>query len=230
MHLQTLRSVGTGWDSLPSQAHTHGDVMIHPSAALAPGVILLAAPNSRILIAEGVCIGMGAVLNAYEGTIEIENGATLGAGVLVVGSSHIGSRACVGAATTIFNQSIAPWQVVPAGSLIGDSGRSVELSSQANPIDPMTINPMVEETPDESIASPSTLPDADPPVNPDFQEADLSSDLTPEAANDNDVEPANGQSTDPKTDRETPVYGQVHVNRILHTIFPHNRSPNSKSG
>lgn len=228
MHLQTLRSVGTGWDSLPSQAHTSGDVLVHPSAALAPGVILQAAPNSRILIAEGVCIGMGAILNAYEGTIEIENGATLGAGVLVVGSSQIGSRACVGAATTIFNQSIAPWQVVPAGSLIGDSGRSVETSSDANPIDPITADPMVEAAPNTPTESPSTLPDAEPPVSPDSQEAAVIPDPAPEAAN--DLESLNGKTPDQKTERETPVYGQVHVNRILHTIFPQNRSPNSSSG
>ena len=35
-----------------------GDVDIHPTASLAPGVILQAAPNCRIVIRADVCIGM----------------------------------------------------------------------------------------------------------------------------------------------------------------------------
>jgi carbon dioxide concentrating mechanism protein CcmN len=221
MHLQTLRSVGMGWDSYPSQVCASGDVTIHPSAAIAPGVILQAAPNSRIIIAEGVCVGMGAVLNAYEGTIEIENGATLGAGVLMVGCGKIGSRACVGAATTIFNQSIAPWQVVQAGSLIGDSSRSVEDS----PVNEPKANSQSETTPVSPEESQGTPPDAEPQVSPQNGATPVAKEPVPEAS---DVaESANGQTADPKPDGETPIYGQVYVNRILWTIFPQGRSPNS---
>lgn len=225
-----------GWNSSPSQVCTSGDVTIHPSAAIAPGVILQAAPNSRIIIAEGVCVGMGAVLNACEGTIEIDNGATLGAGVLVVGCGKIGSRACVGAATTIFNQSIVPWQVVPAGSLIGDSSRSVEESSVDEPtvdeptVDEPTVNePTVdanpEATPVSPKESPSTPTDTEPQVSSDNEAAPVAKEPVPEVS---DVtESANGQTADLEAEPETPIYGQVHVNRILFTIFPQGRSPNS---
>lgn len=221
MHLQTLRSVGMGWDSSPSQVCASGDVRIHPSAAIAPGVILQAAPNSRILIAEGVCVGMGTVLNACEGAIEIANGATLGAGVLMVGSGKIGSRACVGAATTIFNQSIDPWQVVPAGSLIGDSSRSVEGFSVDDPngdTQPKSIPVSLGETPEKTPEKKHSIPtDTKPQASHNG--------AAPEAS---DVEAApNEEAPDPKVDKETPVYGQVHVNRILWTIFPQGRSPNS---
>ncbi|MFM5887454.1 MAG: transferase, partial [Dolichospermum sp.] len=62
--------------------HIYGDVIIHPSAVLAPGIILQAATNSRIVIGAGVCLGMGSILQVSEGILEIEAGANLGAGFL----------------------------------------------------------------------------------------------------------------------------------------------------
>ena len=105
------------------ESHISGEVIIHPSAILAPGVILQAAPNSKIVIGSGVCIGMGSILQVDEGSIEIEVGVNLGAGFLMVGKGKIGTNACIGAATTVFQSSVAPGQVVPPGSLLGDTSR-----------------------------------------------------------------------------------------------------------
>jgi carbon dioxide concentrating mechanism protein CcmN len=107
-------------------SYISGEVMIDPTAAIAPGVVLQAPPNSRIVIAAGVCIGMGTVLHAHNGILEIESGAILGAGVLVVGQVKIGANACIGSATTILNCSIEPGQVVASGSLLGDTSRRTE--------------------------------------------------------------------------------------------------------
>ena len=63
-----------------------GDVEVHPTASLAPGVILQASSNYRIVIGADVCIGMGAIINACNGSIEIGSGAILGSGVLIVGA------------------------------------------------------------------------------------------------------------------------------------------------
>lgn len=254
MNWQTLPSIGLGWDSHPSPAIASGDVTIHPGAAIAPGVILQAAPNSRIIIADGVCIGMGAVLNACEGTISIENGATLGAGVLIVGVATVGTRACVGAATTIFNQSIAPWQVVPAGSLIGDSSRHLdgeealdsngakpameENSTASEELDdywqtparetPARSNPPLAESHaasgEEGVSAPDSA-SGDTPVGSrgrDRQAADDSTDAQKSTE-------TQEESAKTAAEEETPVYGQVYVNRILYTIFPQGRSPNSSS-
>lgn len=60
-------------------SYISGEVTIHPSAVLAPGVILQAAVNSKIIIGPGVCIGMGSILQVSEGTLEVEAGANLGA-------------------------------------------------------------------------------------------------------------------------------------------------------
>ncbi len=101
-----------------------GDVEIHPTASIAPGVILKAAPNSRIVIGADVCLGMGVILSAHNGSIEIKAGVTLGSGVLIIGSSEIGANACIGTTSTIFNTSIAAMTVVNPGSIIGDHSRS----------------------------------------------------------------------------------------------------------
>jgi len=119
MHLPPLPSITT------SHVIVTGDVSIDKSAAIAPGVILQADPDSRIIIAAGVCIGMGAILHAHKGILEIDAGAILGAGVLVVGVGKIGANACIGAATTIWNSSVDSWQVLPAGSMVGETGRKI---------------------------------------------------------------------------------------------------------
>lgn len=132
MHLPTPQPVST------SHYCVIGDVSIHPHAKIAPGVILQAAPQSRIEVAAGVCIGMGTVIQAYQGTVIIDINTTIGAGVLVMGTAHIAANACIGDSTTIINTNIAALQVVPAGSLMGDQSRptpdaSHELSPSQTP-------------------------------------------------------------------------------------------------
>ncbi len=101
-----------------------GEVAISPDAVIAPGVVLMADPQSKIVVGAGVCLGLGVVLHAHQGSIVIEASASLGAGVLVVGNCRIGTQACVGASTTLHNASVPPSQLVPPGSLLGQSGRS----------------------------------------------------------------------------------------------------------
>ena len=116
-----------------------GKVTIHPSAAIAPGVLLQADPDSEIVIAIGVCIGAGSILHAYQGMLEIEAGVTLGTGVLIVGSGQIGKNACVGANALIWNCSLAADQVVAAGSRIEEVEEGVDVQvdqPQVSPSDP----------------------------------------------------------------------------------------------
>ena len=108
-----------------SEIFVSGDVIIHESAVISPGTILRAAPDSRIIISEGVCLGMGVVLSASGGDIEVHLGAILGAGVLIIGASVIGDHACIGATTTVFNASVAPQVMVPTNSLLGDTSRQI---------------------------------------------------------------------------------------------------------
>jgi carbon dioxide concentrating mechanism protein CcmN len=101
------------------ESYISGEVIIHKSAVIAPGVILQAAPNSKIIVGAGVCIGMGSIIQVDRGTLEIEAGAILGAGFLMIGEGKIGSNVCIGAATTVFRSSVPSGQVIQPGSILG---------------------------------------------------------------------------------------------------------------
>jgi carbon dioxide concentrating mechanism protein CcmN len=135
MSLPPLLRLGSSFESFIS-----GEVIVHPSAVIAPGVILFAAPNSKIIIGAGVCIGMGSVIQVDTGILEIEAGASLGAGFLMVGQGRIGANACIGAATTVFKCSVPSGQVVAPGSILGDQSRNTIEIETVNSSQP-TLNP-----------------------------------------------------------------------------------------
>jgi len=204
---------------LPLSSHSHvyvqGDVTIDPSAVISSGVILRANPESRIIIAPGVCIGAGSVLHADQGTLEIETGVNLGTGVLVVGHGTIGANACIGSLTTIWNASIERLTVVPAGSVVGDVGRQVaEVCTPAappvdssNPPEAVNHSPKIASPPSPSPEQPEQ-PNINPPVNSQRRSSESTTEEEPESAN----SPA-----------ENSVYGQGSVDRILKTLFPYNQ-------
>ena len=115
--------------------HLDGNVTIDPSAAIAPGVLLQAEPNSRITIGAGVCIGAGSIVQASGGNIEIGTGACLGRGVLIIGSGSIAPNACIGAGTTVIDPQIEDGAVIPPHSLLGDRSRG-EVSVVETPATP----------------------------------------------------------------------------------------------
>ncbi|HEY9652040.1 MAG TPA: hypothetical protein V6C95_15350 [Coleofasciculaceae cyanobacterium] len=197
-----------------SQTYVNGDVKIDPSAAIAAGVILRANPDSQIIIAAGVCIGMGSILHAYQGTLEVEAGANLGAGVLVVGQGKIGANACIGATTTIWNDSVAPGQVVPPGSLLGNKGRQIpdEKPSSTPTSEPDSLD----------LSSTSTHLAGDEPLNGQTLSTteEISADTTEKNA------PSELPVEQPTSEAETTVYGQGNLNRLLKTLFPYNQSLN----
>jgi carbon dioxide concentrating mechanism protein CcmN len=125
MYLPSLHPVSN------SHFYVSGNVTIDPSAAIAPGVLFQADPESQIIIAAGVCIGMGTILHAHEGILEVESGANIGTGVLMVGKGKIGTNACIGSMTTILNSDLGSGEVVPPGSLIGDASRQSEQKPEA---------------------------------------------------------------------------------------------------
>jgi len=201
------------------QSYVSGDVTIDPSAVIGPGVLLAAEPNSRIVIAAGVCIGMGTIIHAQKGSLEIESGAVLGAGVLVVGAGKIGANACVGSCTTLFYSSVESKQVIFPGSLIGDKSRST--------VDVTTVEVTSEQTKE-------TQPKPEPPVTPPPENHGLNVDseqLEPEKTEvQSQVSEVANESQPTQLEVEVPtnasvqVYGQLHLNRLLLTLFPHNQS------
>ncbi len=192
-------------------AYISGEVKIDPSVAIAPGVLIQASPNSRVIIGAGVCIGMGTILHAHEGILEVEAGANLGAGVLVVGKGKIGANACIGAMTTILNRSIEPGQVVVAGSVIGDESRQVaasELGAIAAVADDLAPTPTAATVSGKTFESATTSRAMPKESSPNPQ---------------TNSEPTKAVPKSPET-AETKVYGQDHLNRMLSTMFPHRQS------
>ncbi|BAZ28271.1 hexapeptide repeat-containing transferase [Cylindrospermum sp. NIES-4074] len=224
-------------------SHISGEVTIHESAVLAPGVILQAAVNCKIIIGPGVCIGMGTILQVHEGILEVEAGANLGAGFLMVGKGKIGANACIGSATTVFHCSVAPGQVVPPGSILGDASRQIGETEQLEPSatnhTPTNTEDLLEQPQvvsatnlsasafvelkhqSISIPKPSPTPQSQSPP----QEKDIKVPESPEVntqhleSNQPDAESANGFGAQ--------IYGQGSINRLLTTLFPHRQSLNN---
>jgi len=202
-----------------SQILMSGDVVVNEGAAIAPGVILQAEPGSRISIAAGACIGLGVILHAREGTLEIGAGVILGAGVLVVGAGKIGANACIGTGTTLIDPCIDQMQIMPAGSLMGDTSRqaSAEATSAEATAAAPTAAPTSPETPE------ATTPPVAPPIEPPAP-AQTPPQTAPETATD----APESTAAEPPQPGETPtiLYGQAHINRLLGTLFPHRQAFN----
>ncbi len=103
-----------------------GDVTIDPNVMIASGVILNATLGYQIIIHAGVCLGMGTIITAHQGNVEIEANAILGPGTLILGNCTIGSQASLGTSVTVYNADVDALAVISAGSIIGDSSRRVE--------------------------------------------------------------------------------------------------------
>lgn len=223
--------------SLPITGHTQiyvsGDVRIDETAAIAPGVILQATANGRIIIQAGACIGMGTVLTANQGTIEIGEGAILGAGVLIVGSGKISDRACIGTASTLIETSVGEMKIIAPGTLIGDSSRQETLSSSDSPA------PKGQTNPESNGSHPSPQPDISPSAatgaaaeNNGTQVNGQSQTPTPsesETVEDDDQTPPDSNSSSQKQPpSSTTIYGQTHIERLMVTLFPHKEKTQKK--
>lgn len=176
-----------------SHYYVNGDVTIQAGAAIAPGVLLQADPNSRIIVKTGACIGIGAILHAQNGVLEVGEGANVGAEVLLIGQVTIGANACIGAATTILNSAVSWGQIIPPGSLIGDTSRSPAAGLEAEPL--QVTDTVVYPDPEASETPvPPELPGAIKPIADDSRSTQNS-----------------GMN----------VYGQLYVNQMLVKLFPH---------
>jgi carbon dioxide concentrating mechanism protein CcmN len=187
-----------------SEYFVSGDVSIHETAVVAPGVVLQAAPNSQILIGEGSCIGMGTVINAYAGIVDIESGVTLGPGVLIIGRVTIGHGTCVGTTTTIINTSIEPLTMVAPGSLLGDTSRAW----QPETVSPPSEIPSPWDT-EEGVGDSLPVPESSVEIEPE-----------PELPSEPAIATEFVAAVDTALKEKQPVVGQVYINQLLITLFP----------
>jgi carbon dioxide concentrating mechanism protein CcmN len=228
---------------LNPDVYVSGDVTIDPDATLAPGVILQATTDSQLRIAAGVCIGRGVIIQVYQGILEIETGVVLGSGVLILGAGTIGENACIGSETTILESSIAPQQVVAAGSLIGDRSRRLEPKQVSPPPElapePTIISAWVEDSdsllelvsfsPEPEITRvleeklPQSLDVLSTPPEPQII---ISSIL--EKSEETALVSQFSESSELSSQPLPPViYGKEHLSQLLDTLLPHRKAFNN---
>jgi carbon dioxide concentrating mechanism protein CcmN len=191
--------------------YVSGDVTIHPSAAIAPGVLIQAEAESRVVIGSGVCIGMGSVIHAHDGLLEVQSGAVLGAGVLLMGTSQVGAGASIGASSTILDSTIAAQTIVQPGSLIGDRSRQEAVEELP------TTDPQPED--------PESISDNGFSHNGDGTIPESNSEATPEAVPATEADTSQNGSGNLARKTVTHVYGQAYVSELLSTLLPHRQTP-----
>ncbi|NMG10957.1 transferase [Brasilonema sp. UFV-L1] len=209
-------------------SYISGEVIIHPSAVLAPGVILQAAPNSKIIIGSGVCIGMGSILQVHEGILEVQAGANLGAGFLMVGKGKIGANACIGAATTIFNCSVEPGQVVAGGSVLGDLSRRVSESPTQTEQTTQSKSSTTDPTFSGTESNNGTARQQGRQRNKETNRQEDKEELTSKSSPPPDIPTSSPSPSVSNQDSQisTHIYGQKSIQKLLVTLFPHKQSLN----
>ncbi len=203
-----------------------GNVTIHSSAAIAPGVLLQADPGAELIIGAGVCIGAGAVIHAHGGTLELEVSVNLGSEVLVVGHGRIRANACIGSKATLINPDVSAASVVGWETLVGDQSRTVEgepvnQAPYANGLIPPVYGPPIQNG-QVLPTHPSPIQNGQVPVQPPTPIASgppVPGSLTPTVPD----EP--GPLVPPNLYNQ-PIYGKAAVERLLNTMFPHRQTLN----
>lgn len=228
-----------------SDIRISGEVEIHPTASIASGVILQAAPNSRIVIGVDVCIGMGTIISASGGVVEIADGATLGSGVLIVGQSKVGNNACVGTASTIFNATVESMAVVTPGAIIGDVSRQETI----NPVEKQVTEDKPSPTQNTNIANsnghlkrPKKEQTSSTKANSANNKQNLANNKfiahqgDPWAEKDSVTNNFQQEASLSVTEIETsikaksdPTVSRVYLDRLLVTLFPHKKNLNNNS-
>jgi carbon dioxide concentrating mechanism protein CcmN len=183
----------------------YGTVSIDPTAVVAPGVLLQAEANSRIVIGPGVCIGAGTIVQAAGGLLEIGAGACLGREVLVVGRGWIGANACIGAATTTIDPQIPAGAVVGPHTVVGDRSRGAVEDSFDQAPEPVVVAPAPTAAPTAKV------PVVKPPEDDTLDVWDNSAAATSSAIELKSASPV--------------VAGRAQFELLKKSLFPHSGNP-----
>ncbi|MBD0333850.1 MAG: carbon dioxide concentrating mechanism protein [Cyanobacteria bacterium Co-bin13] len=208
--------------------YVSGDVEIDGEVAIAPGAILTAEPGSRLIIAQGACLGSEVVIHVRQSDLIIEPEANLGSGVLIVGWGRIGAQACIGAGSTLINPQVSPRSVVAPRSLVGDYSRS----SAARPESPGAADaPALTELSDQGNtngAAPVTETlEAQTATAPSSQSNGHNNGHSNSHSNSQNNGQNNGQNS---SGTGLPyIYGREQVQLLLDTLFPQRQALGTSS-
>jgi carbon dioxide concentrating mechanism protein CcmN len=212
--LQAIVLAATGSPGEITPSYRSGDVSIDPSAIIAPGVLLQADLDSRIIIGAGVCIGLDTIIHASGGTLEIQQGSCLAMGVLILGAGTIGKYVCIGSETTAIDPQIDRGEVVPPGSLLGDRSRTLDtVTIDAEPVVEEFTPAPVESTPDPwggveaaTVETPISTPELSQPIADSSVKLEIPEPIAQENLTNIPV---------PKS-----VAGKEHFDRLKRKLFP----------
>jgi len=203
-----------------TNGHVQGNVDLAPGVAIAPGVLLGAAPGCRLVISSGVCLAADVVVQARHGDLVLEPGVSLGSGVLVVGHGSIGQHTCIGANSTVINPALGASQVVAPGSLVGDPSQSQnQVQSQAS---------TPQSAPSSQTSSYANGSSAHgmghSAQNGSAPNGSSVSGRFGESPSGSSSSSSSGSSGQGKS-----VYGKAQINRLLTTLFPQRQALNGAS-
>ncbi len=225
-HLPPLEPIGD------FRSYVCGDVVIDQTAVIALGVLIQADQGSRITIAASVCIGMGTVIHAQNGLLEIEAGANLGAGVLIYGTSKIGENCCIGASSSIVRAVIGNGVIVPPCSLIVDQAEQTTTLVEETVAKEIAENvaenilqrsqPQTYGQPNINVTSESIAAQPEQSLqSPDMsgsnqiaQTEQINTFINPLGANVSTLTDANSA--------QSKAYAQSQINRYIKRLFPQN--------
>lgn len=196
-----------------TNGHIQGDVDLAPGVAVAPGVLLGAAPGCRLVISTGVCLAADVVVQARHGDLILEPGVSLGSGVLVVGHGAIGQHTCVGANSTVINPALGASQVVAPGSLLGVPSQALSQASTA------------QNAPSSRASSYANGSSAHG-MGHSVQNGNTQNGST---QNGSSMSGSFGSSSNGSSGQGKSVYGKAQVNRLLTTLFPQRQALNGAS-
>lgn len=208
-----------------TNGHIQGNVDLAPGVAMAPGVLLGAAPGCRLVISAGVCLGADVVVQARHGDLVLEPGVSLGSGVLVVGHGSIGQHTCIGSNSTVINPDVGAAQVVAPGSLVGD------------PSQPDPAQPPASSSSEAGVGAVSPVKHGAHAANGNAGfglvngqhgriqggNAQYGSTFNSNTSNGSTF---NGNTSNGSRLNGSSVYGKTQVNRLLSTLFPHRQALN----
>lgn len=207
-----------------TNGHIQGNVDLAPGVAVAPGVLLGAAPGCRLIISAGVCLGADVVVQARQGDLVLEPGVSLGSGVLIVGYGSVGQHTCIGSNSTIINPNLGASQVVAPGSLVGDPSQPVPDSTESSGGGfgvggVSSVKNRAHITAGSAGYKPAN--GSQPAILQD--ENAQSGSPNGNTANGNI---ANGNTANGSRLNGSSVYGKAQVNHLLSTLFPHRQALN----
>lgn len=203
----------------PTNCYIQGDVDLAPGVAIAPGVLLGADPGCRLVISAGVCLGADVVLQARNGDLVIEPGASLGSGVLIIGHGSIGQHTCIGANSTIINPNLGAARAIAPGSLLGDPTQtSSAQESSSNGF-----------TPNSSPYGYGTTGNLGNIGNAFNESGNAAVGTTAQHGSIPNGGAQSGNTQNGVGQNGSSVYGKTQVNRLLATLFPQRQALNGAS-